>query len=515
MKISKKHFSINKNHFLVLALASLIGFYLRIEPVLFDASHFGYDQGIDISYVRRLVVDHKLSLIGRFTGLEGIFMGPLWTWILTIPYILSGGNPSANVVFLSLLGITAVWYTYIIVRKMLSEAVALLSALFVAVSHPFISSAHNVISPSPLAVLMIFYIWFLWEVINGNKKYWPWLGLFLGIFFQFEIGFAIFLLPATAAAYFLLGEKKLKLSKNLFFGIGVFLSTFLPQVLFEFRHQFLMTKSLVKFLSGENLSLGSQKMNFVQRIGIRSGSLQEDLVYSVSLIQNNSLVVLSMILAAIFGFVVLVKIKNKKIIKFISMLLILIATIYLGFAIYPGPVWSWYRAGLPITFILLLTIGWSQVIPGKRVLNGVVVIFFFMALIGAKPRSHLDNYLSGYQGGASSLKNQKNALDTIYKEAPEKFDLYVYTPPVYTYVWDHILSWYAQPKYAKQPQEYGFKRSKTSTNDFYLLIEPDDLSIRIDGWKGGFVEFGKPVKNWKLPGDITIEKWKASEDMNP
>src|SRR4030042_3048056 len=199
-RIRKSINSVNTSHKLFLLLFVLLVALLRLEPAIHDTVHFSYDQGVDISYVRDLVENHKLSLISRFTGLQGLFMGPLWTWMLTPSYIIGSGNPVANEVWLSILGLIAILYSYAITRHLLGDTEALIVSFYVALSGPFIGSAHIVLSPAPLTILMIFYVWFLWEIIGrNNDRFIPWLGLFAGIFFQFEIGFAAFLFPATAA----------------------------------------------------------------------------------------------------------------------------------------------------------------------------------------------------------------------------------------------------------------------------------------------------------------------------
>ena len=177
----------NRTHLVLLIMLTVLGAYLRVEPALFDAVHFGYDQGVDISYVRSLVVEHKLSLIGRFTGLEGVFMGPLWTWILAVPYVISGGSPTANELFFSGFGVVSIWLSYAIVRRMLSESAAMLTAFYVALSGAFLATSHIVLSPHPLSILMIPYLWFLWEIIeHGQEKFWPWLGLLRAYFFSLK-----------------------------------------------------------------------------------------------------------------------------------------------------------------------------------------------------------------------------------------------------------------------------------------------------------------------------------------
>lgn len=504
----------NPTHLALLIFLTILGSYIRLEPTLFDTVHFSYDQGVDISYVRKLVLEHKLSLIGRFTGLEGVFLGPFWTWILAVPYILSGGNPTANVIFFSIFGVLAIWLTYILVRRMLSESAAILSSTYVAFSGAFLAASHIVLSPHILTILMIPYLWFLWEIIeHGNEKFWPWLGLFAGLFFQFEIGFAIFLVPATFLILAVLGRLKRSyiLKKPALLGFIFFLATFLPQVLFELRHDFLMTKAITRFFSGENTSLGREPTHLLGRLFIRIGSLWEDYSSSIVLGERNSLFAVLIAIATIFGWRAIKESKDKTTLRVGYMLLIIIAIMYAGFTLFPGPVWVWYRAGLPIVFVLLVTIGLAQLFDKYKLFRWITIIgFSSMIIFRVLPSLIIARGVEDYEGGPATIRNQKQALDLVFIDArDEPFALYVYTPPIYTYVWDHMLSWYAKPRYANYPVEYGYQPSGEMNNIFYLLIEPDELQDRIDGWKGNFVAYGKPIDRWVLSGGIIIEKWEV------
>ncbi|OGY18568.1 MAG: hypothetical protein A2900_03090 [Candidatus Chisholmbacteria bacterium RIFCSPLOWO2_01_FULL_50_28] len=504
----------NHAHLAILIFLTIVGLYLRIEPALFDAVHFTYDQGVDISFVRALVVDHKISLISRFTGLQGVLMGPLWTWILAIPYVVSGGNPTSSELFLSLIGIAAIWYTYAILKRILSETEAIIAAFYVAVSGVFLAAAHVVLSPYPLTLLMIVYVWFLWEIVeHGYMKFLPWLGLLAGIFFQFEIGFAIFVVPATIIVLLLMQKQRLLPLKEIARSAFLFGLTFLPQILFEFRHDFLMTRAIGGFLTGKNESLGSEGMGLFGRAILRGGSLWEDYAGSVTFIEKSIMGTLAISIPSLFGWLKVRRENNSIRLRFGFMLLLFTIMMYLGFVIYPGPIWAWYRAGMPIVFILLVAIGWAALVgESKKWKHIAIAVFIPLAFIGLKPNLLLSHITTGYEGGAGTVKNQKNALDTIFQDARgNPFDLYVYTPPVYTYVWDHMLFWYAKPKYTNYPNEYGYQRSKKAENGFYLLIEPDDFPDRISGWKGNFESHGKPVKTWELAGGLRLERWEATK----
>jgi hypothetical protein len=504
----------NKTHFYILLIFTLIGFFLRVEPIIYDTVHFSYDQGDDLVEVRTLLIDRKLSLIGRASGMQGIFMGPLWTWILAIPYILSRGSPSANVVFFAIIGTIAIWFTYLIVKRMTSKDTALITAFYVTFAGAFVSSSHIVLSPSPLTILMIFYIWFLWEIVERKKKYFfPFIGLLLGIFFQFEIAFALFMLPAALLIIIIFNKLELLKTRQALIGVLIFFLTFLPQLLFEFRHDFLMSKSLVNYFSGKNISLGREELKFSERLVSRGSSLWEDFSSVIGLLENKLSMVMIVMFPALIGWISIIKAKNKRAMRIALMLILITLSLYGGLSFYGGPVWSWYRAGMPIVFILLISLGWSELFE-KRLTWRITALLIgvYLVMIGIIPRTHTAQVNSGAASGPATMKAQKQAIDLVVSESGiEKYDLYIYTPPVYTYVWDHMLIWYAEPRYKNLPVDYGYQRNPSAANNFFLIIEPDYFPTRIDGWKGHFSSSGMPISEWKLRSGIVVEKWQARE----
>src|SRR3989339_1471952 len=72
----------------ILALA----LFLRTYRVA-DFLGFWFDQGRDAKVVWDIWHSGKLTLIGPTTGIEGIFLGPFYYYLITPAYILGGGNP--------------------------------------------------------------------------------------------------------------------------------------------------------------------------------------------------------------------------------------------------------------------------------------------------------------------------------------------------------------------------------------------------------------------------------------
>ncbi len=59
---------------------------------------------------------------------------------------------------------------------------------------------------------------------------------------------------------------------------------------------------------------------------------------------------------------------------------LIILTMYVGFALYPAPVWVWYRAGVPIVFVLLIAIGWTKLMD-ENIYGISLTSFYFTGLV--------------------------------------------------------------------------------------------------------------------------------------
>ena len=90
----------------LLSVAFLIRVY-RLDELL----GFYFDQGRDALTIRDLIVNHKLFLIGPTTGIEGIFLGPLYYFTLLPWYWLGSGDPVFPAIYLSATTVLALFLT--------------------------------------------------------------------------------------------------------------------------------------------------------------------------------------------------------------------------------------------------------------------------------------------------------------------------------------------------------------------------------------------------------------------
>lgn len=498
----------------------LISFLFRIAPIFVNQIYFWFDQGLDMVLVKQLVIDHDLSLTGRYSGLAGVLMGPLWTWVLSVPFILGAGNPAANVIFFSVVCTLSIYATYLFLKKNINPASAVFVLLFLCFAPIYTFGSQVIASPHPLIFLFIFFIWFCYEIfaLKRNLFLVP-LGFLIGIFFQLEIGFAVFTLPTVVLLT--IAFKKFAIAKDKFFYLGIALLglTFVPQFLFDLRHDFLITNSLLNLFTGKSNTLYGAAAPIGDRLISRFFSFWEDFQSFALFIKPWYLAAIMLILSLI-GWLLIFKNRLTKEQNLAKILLITLLGFYLGFSFYPGPLWTWYRSGLPIVYILLLIVPFGVLWQKIRPLGFIAILLIVFSINQAITSSGLDRIVKNqpYEDNAI-LQNQLAAIDYVYEKAAGRpFTYYAYTPPVYDYLWQYHFFWYGQKKYGYLPTNFqmgvpilGTGKDKTPPKAteglFFLIMEPDrERPWQINGWKKTFIKVGKTQSTIRFPGDIVVEQ---------
>src|SRR3989304_7653042 len=115
----------------ILLFAALIVRLYRLDSLL----GFWYDQGRDALVIWDFIHNGKLFLVGPITGIEGIFRGPWYSWLITPFYFLGGGDPVWPAVFLVLTSVFALYILYKVGSEIGGKAVALLSVFIASFSY--------------------------------------------------------------------------------------------------------------------------------------------------------------------------------------------------------------------------------------------------------------------------------------------------------------------------------------------------------------------------------------------
>ncbi|MCL4397673.1 glycosyltransferase family 39 protein [Patescibacteria group bacterium] len=495
-----------------------LGTLVRLVPVISGNIFFWFDQGLDTILVKQLVIDHKINLVSRYSGLAGVLMGPIWTWLMAIPFALSRGNPISFTIFLSILSLTSSVITFFLVRKYLGPVIAIIVSGITLLAPVFVTNSTIVASPHPLTFLFIFFIWCSYELfINQKRIFWVPLLVLTGLFFQFEIGFALFTLPVLIVLFVTFRGWR-TLGKSFLMGLFLVGLTFLPQVAFDFRHDFLISRGILKIFSGSN-SLYGTHASLPQRFLDRAWSFGDDFLTMVLLFREWFIVVPTVILM-LWGSYLAWKKKLEPQLSFIKICAIIIVVFYVGFSFYPGPLWVWYRAGLPIVYALLFSIPLGILWQKYRYLRLPLLLLFLMIIYKAiSPAALLSEIKGSTTSDTANLKVQQMVLDYVYSSSDGKpFAYFAYTPPVYDYIWQYDFWQYGQQKYKRLPENFrmsipllgiGSQATPPTGKEglFYVIIEPNrERPWEIAGWEKSFIKIGKILETQNFPGDIIVEK---------
>jgi len=490
-------------YFLLILFIFAVAAVLRSQEWLSNNFLFLIDQGRDMMAVKGIVFAHHLTLIGPYTSLQGVFQGPLWYYLLAIPILITRGNPLGPQFLMFIISMTTVLTVYLFTKLFFGKKVAAVSTFLFAISPEAVAAATYIWNPHPMWLLIVLYIFTFYLVAIGKNKFQMLLWLLVGLMFNFEAALAFFMLLATFT-YFLIFERGKIRTRYFVFGMLLLLMTFSPQILFELRHNFLMTKSVLSLFSGhkQGLLIKGEQSGYSSLIVSHIQTFYNN--FLSGFMQFNLLPVLSQIFIVVFIGVGIfaaklnVFSKNEK--KYLSLLFWLAAIVFLLAFLYPFPIRYWFLTGFQTFYILLIgfIVGklWSN-----QWLKLIILIVFVLLCFQTLQRINTI-YSDTDLGGAAKIKGQEQAIDYIYQDAKGKpFGLFIFTPPVYTFQYDYLLWWYAGPKYHYLPYQ-----EKKGT--FYLLMQVDtDQPSSYKGWMETVIKTGKIIYTKTLePSRFIVQK---------
>ena len=179
----------------LVGILTLILFVVSLYP-LFSQLIFTYDQARDGYESYEIWHDRNPKIIGPSSDIPGVFHGPLWFYLLAVPYSMSNNNPYvAGVLFYVLQFLTVPVVGYVTYRIFGSVRVATLATLLYAFSPLFLASTRWLSNPIIAILIMPPLMFFLWRFVQGEKGKTPFIvGLLLGILVQADLAYILFLI---------------------------------------------------------------------------------------------------------------------------------------------------------------------------------------------------------------------------------------------------------------------------------------------------------------------------------
>lgn len=451
--------------------------------------------------IRAIVELKKPTLIGPTTSINGVFLGPFYYYFNLIPYFLSGGDPSAltywNILWYGLGAIGLIWFFY---KE--NKLLALISSSIFLMAPAMFYSSRFFWSANPMPYMTIFYFVSVLSylkkpgVLNSSL-----VGLISGASMQVEAAFGVTFFPFFFI-FSLFNRPKLKF---LAISVGTFLLTLLPQIIFELRHQFIMTKTFFSEVSGKSQILGERldfSQTFLNHLNTYTNFTKE--IFQLPEYISSVLIGISIIYLTYLFFKKKLSQNNRYLFLVSISFIVFTFSFYL---LYSYPLKGWYLLGLRIPYIFLIALFLFQIFSKHLVLKvlvcGIIALSFFNTY---QDQSRFLQDINYQSTDKSTLRNEMTTVDWVYSKANgDGFTAYNYIPSVYDFPYQYLYWWYGNKKYGYQPEkvtyldnvpeyiqnnEVFFKSKKPATNgNVFLIYEPDENNERLAAWLGNFTKF--------------------------
>lgn len=382
----------------ILIIILLIGLFFRIYN-LGELYPFAHDQDLYSWIVKDMLVDHKIRLIGQVTSIEGIFIGPLFYYLLIPFFAIFKLDPIGATVPAVIIGLLTIYSIYFVFSRFFGKTVGLIGAFIYSVSFGTVMFDRWVVPTQPTMLWSIWYLFVVFSLAKGNFKVLPILGILAGLVWHIHIGLIPPLIVAPIAL--ILSGRKIKLTQVIV-PLLLFLGLMLPFFIFEARHDFLQVHAALSLFG-----LDSEQTDKLFRLGkIINSTAMVMIKFFVNMFDINIKLGLA-ILTLFFIFISFKKLLSKK-------YLILIITWFLSVALAQlfskKGISEYYFANLAIFSVLIFSLTMSSFFykPFTKVLCLIfLTVIFFL---------NLNNFLQIPVSGTNYL-NKKTAVQLISADA--------------------------------------------------------------------------------------------------
>ena len=449
---------VKKNRWEAIALLIILlaAAFLRLFRINGYMTFLG-DEGRDVLVVKRMIVDHKLTLLGPTASVGGFFLGPIYYYLM-IPFLwLFRLNPVGPAVMVALFGIATVYLVYQVGKDFFGASAGLIAASLYAVSPVIIAYSRSSWNPNLMPFFSLLIIYLLWLTVKKKKLHLLGLvGFLLGITFQLHY-LATFLVPIIVIYLLFLTFKKENL-KNYCYGLGGFFLGWSPFLLFEIRHQFpnLLTLYRFVFFGKETGLVPGHFLPTISEIGFR---LFPRLVTNNNLFLGFLTMVLSLVFFILFG---LQQRKKKK-----ELFLLLTLWLVLGvglFGFYQKAVYDYYLGFLfPLPFLLTgLGLSAMKKWPLTKILAGLLFSLLIFLNLQGMPFRYTPNH---------QLNQAKAVAQSIFEAAQGKpFNFALITGQNSDHAYRYFLEIWGTPPVTIENPQIDPER-KTVTDQLFVVCE--------------------------------------------
>lgn len=483
-----------KKTFFILFGFAVLAFFLRIY-LLRDNLFFGPEQGRDMLVVKDMVVNHKLTLIGSKTDIDGVFHGPIFYYLAAIPFFLSHGDPYYTALFFIIIQSVTVYLVFLVAYEFTQKKQpAYIAAIIYTFSFASVVYARWFSNP-PLSIpLSLLFFLSILRFLRGDMRYLFGIGIFYAFLGQAEFinylffaGIGLSLAIRYRSYISKIPFKMLYLAA----GLTIFLSVG-NYMVFDIRHNFLITHNVLKLILG-----GGCTTSFINSGRAVFEIFTNQIAYTIGICSGGwGILLFGLIMFSLFSF--RRKYKYLDIMMYwliVPVFILIILRHNVLVQLFVGSI-AGYCIG--IAFVVY----WF--IEKNRNIGMVILICFILLTSYAYIFNIEKNSNMFFQSTQPELlyKDQENTVEYIYNESNgRQFFFQAYTIP---YFWQDAwkyLFWYKGMKnnYMMPDEKYD--------DLLYVIIQKDRSNPRFqDDWYKGTVNSWGTLQSSKTFGELTVEE---------
>ncbi len=442
------------------------------------------------------ITQKKIVLIGPKSSVMGLFHGPSWLYINYPSYLLGNGNPLVVGLFWILLTFLFIYSCYFVGKKLFNENTGYLFALMTSVYMFFHVNQYF----NPVGAMFLLPINFYLFIKYFEKFQIKYLILFViisGFIIQFElaIGIPFFILAIIYLTFKLIKTKH----KKHFLALFLIIIPLINYVAFDLRHEFLLTNSLIRYLSPE--SGDSVKYNYSYMLYDRAKLM----ITNVEILRADPYY-RNTVMGLIFIVFLLIQLKNNKYRNTYLLFLYFYIGFFLLTLINKGPILYFYFFPLfPLVFLIF-----SSFITSKYPKIFLTIFFIVYLLNVSNIFNDMSEYSKHYLGKSeTSWKFLNNMSSNLYLGKEKSFGYFVYTPDIIAYGPKYAL--FYEEKLHKDKNAYYFEKKPVT----YIVVAPpaeNNPYLSYEWWKTERLRIkGKPVQTINFPNGYKIEKYELDE----
>lgn len=496
----------------VLIILIVLAALIRILLIFRDSVPFAYDMGRDLLWAKDISFYYTPTLIGPAASIWGVYFQPFWYYFLSIPLLLTRGNPLSAVYATAAMVLVTGFLAFILFKKYFPKIYIFTLAVLLLFSNTLINISTFAFHANLLPLLTLLTTYFLFLSAIKNPQYFALAALTVGFMFSADPAPAVVFTLVILFMFFYL--KIYRSAKAIILAIAAYVLPHIPQLLFELRNNFVETRSLASYFQGNNPSLSGQLPlleRIPNRLSIYFQSLKTDLA-------PNTVFAVALVILIVFGIYRFQKTnKNKNLsILFKINFYILVLSFSINTFLITVEIKNWYLFGVIVNFALLITFALMG-IKSKLITFVFLTVFLVVNLLPFASNKKITDA----KNDPAQFSNQLAVLDYIYSDAQSPFSVYVYTPSVYDHNYQYLFWWWgiirkkglpsdfaylpAQPPYVRNKSKYTAFPQKAET--IYLVIENarENQFYTSTDWQTNFNDY-KIVWEKNINGAIKLEK---------